>query len=487
MDIKQALVKIVGKANVLDSPKTIERYGRDHSLLEPGLFTCVVRPATPDEVQQIIALANKEKFAVVPQTSGTHFNGAAVPREGGIVLDLSRMTKITDIVGESNTANIQVGVTWEKYQAALEKEGYFSVMPLLPPADRSVITDWLEYEQPTIHSNEFAGPLRSMQMVWGTGELFVSGSAGVDNFRNPGVLNDGVLASGPGPMSWDTFLYGAQGTLGLVTWATNYVEDLPVAARTFFIPTQTLEDAVDPMYKVLRLGVGYECFQVNRLVLATILAEKPADIDRLRAILPPWTVILVLRALKRRPEEKLAYEEDAVREVMTKFFTRLDLLKSLPGLPGVERRLPDMLRKPWPAYKTYWKHALKGGCQDITFITTMERAGAFLPVAGAVAGKFGYPASEMGVYLQPLENGRACQLQLSFYYNPEDKDEVARLRGLYPAVVAALLEAGAYFNRPYPMISDLIYQKYGNYPEVLKRFKKHYDPNGILNPGRLCY
>ena len=86
MAIKDKLAEIVGKDNVLDSPDVIEGYGRDHSLERPGLFTCVVRPRTVAETQKIIQLANETKFAVVPQSSGVHFSGCAIPKEGGVLL-----------------------------------------------------------------------------------------------------------------------------------------------------------------------------------------------------------------------------------------------------------------------------------------------------------------------------------------------------------------------------------------------------------------
>lgn len=488
MDLTEKLAEVVGKANVLTSPKVLERYIRDNSLVRRGSCTCAVRPKTAGETAEIVQMANKMKFAIVPQTSGVHFHGGAVPKCGGVVLDCSRMDRITDIVVESNTANIQVGVTWGQLQKVLESKGLMSIIPLLPPASRSVIMDWLEYEPPVIHSHEFAGPLRSMQMVWGNGELFVSGSAGVDNFRTPGVFSDGVLASGPGPMSWDTFLYGAQGTIGVVTWAVTYVEEFPVMSKAFFIPAPSVEKAVEPMYRLMRRGIGYECFLVNNVTLATILAEKwPDDFIRLKAALPAWTVIIVCRALRRRPDEKLAYEEEALRDIMAQYFTNLDSLTVLPGAGGLERKLPDMLLKPWPEDRTYWKHAVRGGCQELMFMTTMEKAGSFLSPVADVANRFSYAAGNIGVYIQPVEDGRACQVDFMFYYDPADEREKDRIREMYVEAASATLKLGAYFNRPYPLIASMVYAKYGNYAELLKRFKKHYDPNGILNPGNLCF
>jgi hypothetical protein len=249
-----------------------------------------------------------------------------------------------------------------------------------------------------------------------------------------------------------------------------------------------VEQAVEPMYKLMRRGIGYECFLVNNVALATILSEKwPDDFMKMKGALPAWTVVLVCRALKRRPEEKLAYEEETLREIMAEYFTRLDSLTALPGAGGAERKLPEMLLKPWPENRTFWKHAYKGGCQELIFMTTMEKAGTFLAPVTEVANRFGYTAGDIGGYIQPVEDGRACQVDFMFYYNPDNAKEKDRVRELYVEAASAVMKNGAYINRPYPLIAGTVYAKYGNYAELLKRFKKNYDPNSVLNPGNLCF
>lgn len=486
--IKDQLVGIVGKENVLDSPEAIARYGSDCSLEPPRPLSCVVKPKNVEETQKVMQLANEAKFAVVPQTSGVHFNGGAVPKVGGVVVDLSRMNRIVDIVDESMVAHLQVGVTWEQFITALEPKGYRSVMPLLPHASRSVIVDWLEREHPVVQNYEYAWPLRSLQMVWGNGEEFVSGSASVGSFRNPGDLADGVLATGPGPMSWDTFLYGAQGTMGMATWGVVSIEYIPTMTKTFFVPSDNLTDLIEPTYRILRRGVCSECLILNNIDLATILTESwPQQFDAVREKLPKWMLIFTSIALERRPEEKIAYQEDFVREMMSTYFSKLQLSTTMPNMPGVEKTLPDMLRKPWPKDRTYWKHAYKGGCQDLTFITTLDRVEKYIGPTIEVATQHGYPASDVGCYLQPIEDGHACQLQFSFFYNPDDQAEVERMRRLYVGAAAAMLERGAYFTRPYPMLAKMVYNKAGDYAELLRRLKKVIDPNSVMSPGNLCF
>ena len=488
MSIKDQLAQIVGKGDVSDSPKIIEGFSRDHSLTPPGLFSCVVRPKNAVEVQKVIQLSNELKVPVTPTSSGIHFYGNAIPKMGGIVMDLKGMDTIKEIDEVSRVAHLEPGVNWEQFQTALEAKGYRSIMPLLPHASRSVVCDWLEREQPTVQVTEYAEPMMSMQVIWGNGEEFVTGSASINNFREEGCLADGVNPMGPGTISFWRFIQGAQGTMGVVTWCIVKFEEIPTLTKTFFMPVDKAEDAIEPLYTLLRRRIGYECLLLNNINLATILSDgDPAQLAKLRATLAPWTVILVMGALKRRPEEKMAYEEEALREIKATQFPALTLLTTLPGLPAIEKKIPEMLRKPWPKEKTFWKHVYKGGCQDLTFMTTMDKVASFLPVVSEVAGKHQYPVNDMGCYVQPVENGRACQLQFNFYYNPADAAAKASINSLYADAARRVLDLGAYFNRPYGVVADMVYRQNGDYTALLKRLKKLFDPNYVLNPGTLCF
>jgi len=276
--------------------------------------------------------------------------------------------------------------------------------------------------------------------------------------------------------------------MGVVTWGIVKIEEIPTLTKTFFIPAGRLEDIIEPLYKILRRRVGYECLLINNMNLATILTERWAEqFDGLRASLPPWTAIVIIGALKRRPEERIAYQEEFLRDMMSDEFPKLELLTTMPGVAAAERGLPEMLRKPWPKNRIYWKHAYKGGCQDLTFMTTLDRVERFIPVVTEIANRYQYPPTDIGCYIQPVQNGHACQLQFNFYYNPDDEADSKKIRGLYAEAAGAVLDKGAYFTRPYGVVADMVYRKYGDYTSVLKRLKKLFDPNAILSPGNLCF
>jgi len=339
--------------------------------------------------------------------------------------------------------------------------------------------------------HEYADPLLSLQVIWGNGEEFVTGSASINTFRDPEhpeCVADGVIPDGPGPINFDEFLYGSQGTMGIVTWGIVKFEAIPTLTKTFFIPTDSAEEAIEPIYRILRRRVGYECLLINNMNLAAILTGQwPEHFTELRQVLPPWTTILVIGGLKRRPEEKMAYEEECLREIMSTQFPGLKLLDTMPGMADMGEKVPEMLRQPWRKDSTYWKHAYRGNCQDITFMTTLDRVGKFIPVVNGVAAKYQYPVDEIGCYVQPAENGHACQLQFNFYYDSANEAERDKIKQIYTEAAKATLEKGAYFTQLYGEVPDIVYRQNEDYTSILKRVKKLLDPNGVLNPGHLCF
>jgi len=224
---------------------------------------------------------------------------------------------------------------------------------------------------------------------------------------------------------------------------------------------------------------------LNKLNLAIILTEKlPNDLEQLMEILPEWVVVLVLSGGKRHPRMKIEYEEEALREV-GKELSLAKIMSHLPGVPRAEKKLLEMLRRGWPVDKVYWKFAYRGSCEDIFFITKMEKVPHFLDIIKKSLAA--YRVIDIGYYVQPIEYGRACHFECNIYYNGSDLKEVDSVRKLYAEVAEALFDSGALFTRPYGLLADLVYGRAAGYTATLKKLKTLYDPNNVLAPGKLCF
>ncbi len=485
MGIKEELIGIVGVENVSDDPERLKPYSKDYSFAFPIMPNYVAQPENTEEVQKVIRLANETRTPVVPCSSGIHFNGNTIPSQGGIILDLRRMNKILNINERNRVVRIEPGVTWEQLQEELEKHDLMALNPLLAHPLKSALASHLEREPMLIPKFEYADAVLTMEVILPNGDLFRTGSACVPGFPTESV-SDGVNPEGPG-IDWFRLFQGAQGTMGVVTWMSMKVEYKPKVNKTFFIPFKDIEHAIEPIYRIQRRMIGQECLLLNNFNLAAILAEKwPDDFEALRQIIPPWTLILVLAGGKRRPEEKIEYEKDALEEIGVELPIPA-LPTSLAGVPGVERKLPEMLRRAWPKEKTHWKFAYKGSCQDLFFHTVLSRAPAFTKAVRDVAAKHGYPIDDIGFYVQPLESSRACHYECNFYYNPDDPKDAERVRNLLIETAEILLSMGAFFTRPYGPIADMVYDRATSYTMALKKVKGWLDPNNIMSPGRLCF
>jgi FAD/FMN-containing dehydrogenase len=485
VDQKEKLSELVGSGAFLDDPASLQGYATDYSYTPPGAAGCVVKPANSEEVSKVIGVCNENSIPVVPCSSKVHFYGATIPKEGGVVLDMSRMDNILEIDADNRRERFEAGVTWDKLTKALEKEGFRVIMPLTPPAQRSVLTDFLEREEPMNQVYDYGEPLQGMEVVWPTGEIFRMGSASVNGY--PESPSKGGNPSGPG-LDFYRFFQCAQGTMGVVTWTNLKIESIPKMDKILFAPIVDLDYAINFLYRILPRRIGQEVLLLNNVDLAAILAEDwPADFENLKATLPPWTLILVISGLLRRPEEKIAYEENFLAQVIKNEFSNLRLDENLPGFPGLRNKILPILRKPWPADMPHWKNRVKGACQSLFFHTRPVKAQQFVTQVREIAAKHGYPLSDIGMYIQPIEHNRACRPEFNFFYDPRNESEKSAVRALYKDAAQLLLNEGAVFTRPYGDLAPIVYERAASYAATLKRLKKVFDPNNIMNPSNLCF
>ena len=106
----------------------------------------------------------------------------------------------------------------------------------------------------------------------------------------------------------------------------------------------------------------------------------------------------------------------------------------------------------------------------------------------ATAQKYGYPLSDIGGYVLPIEKGRNCYLEFDFHCDLDNPDDVERVRSLWLEVNEVCANMGAVLSNPYGPRADLIYRRVDpTYVRILKDWKIALDPNNVLNPGQLCF
>jgi len=158
----------------------------------------------------------------------------------------------------------------------------------------------------------------------------------------------------------------------------------------------------------------------------------------------------------------------------------------LSGLPGIsDAAVKAMLEN--CSDEPYWKLARKGACQEVFFLTTLDKAPRFVETVQAAADACGYPVQDVGVYIQPQHHGVSQHVEFDFPYDRANEKEAATVRTLFERASDALIAQGAYFSRPYGTWADLVYSRDATAKRVLTTVKQIVDPRNVLNPGKLCF
>jgi len=484
---KSRLADIVGNAGVLSNPEAGELFSLDSRLMPSFEPSHLVRPMSVDEVQRIVLWANETLTPLVPLSSGgPHFGSDTIPAvPASVLVDLSGMNRILKINRRNRLVLLEPGVTYSQLLPDLRKAGLRIAMPLLPRGNKSVLTSLLEREplmSPKYQWN-MSEPLRSLEIVWGNGDKLWSGG-GVNRGERDEDWEQGlvpVVGPGPGQLDFYKFVSAAQGSMGIVTWASVKCEVYPELHKLFFVPSEKLDPLIDLMYKLLKFRFGEELFIMNNTCLAYLLANEADKTGTLLNSLPPWAAVVGISAGQILPAERIEAQENDIQELAGQ--SGLEMLSAIDGCNASD--LLELILKPSP--EPYWKLRYKGGSQEIFFLAMLDKTPGFVTTMLSAASEHGYPSADVGVYLQPVHQGVGCHCEFILPFNRDNQAEVTTTEALFRDASSRLFKQKAYFSRPYGIWADMVFSADEETTAVTRKMKAIFDPNHVLNPGKLCF
>jgi FAD/FMN-containing dehydrogenase len=483
-----AFASAISSELISADPAELGSYAKDVSLGNSLRPASIVRPKTAGDVLRILKSANETKTPLVPVSSGPpHFRGDTVPSVGGaVILDLSAMKRIMLVDRNRRVAMCEPGVTFGELIPLVRKEGLRLNMPLLPRQSKSAVGSILERE-PVImpkYQWDISDPLACAEIFFGTGDEFRTGQA-----AGPGTIEEqwavgGVQKApyGPGTASWHRLIQGAQGTMGIVTWASMRCELLPSLEEAFVVGCSELAKLLELTHWLVRLRMVNECFILNNTNLAAIFAKKwPNDYQKLKAALPAWTLFYAVAGYEYFPEERVRSQIKDITEITQRL--GVEAVKTAGGVSANE-----MLKAvQQPSEEPYWKLRAKGACQEIFYLTLSEKLEGQVAAINDLAEKTGYSASNTGVYIQPIVQGTSYHCEFNLFYDSANPSERHRVRELTNTAIKHLMSKGAFFSRPHGESARMIVNRDAATVAVLNMFKKIFDPNNIMNPGKVCF
>jgi glycolate oxidase len=239
--ILTALEKIVGPGNVTDRDTDRICYAYDATQIQ-AWPDGVVFPGSTREIAQIVQLANRHHLPLVPRGAGSGMSGGSVPIQGGLVLVLLRMNRIKNIDKDNFLAVVEPGVITRDFQTAVEAQGLF-----YPPDPSSAAFS-------TLGGNlaECAGGGRAVK--YGVTRDYVLGLEVVLPIGE--IIKTGVQTA-KGVVGYDLtrLLVGSEGTLGIITEMTLKLIPLPEARQTILSFFNQMETAAQTVVEIFRSGI----------------------------------------------------------------------------------------------------------------------------------------------------------------------------------------------------------------------------------------
>ena len=243
-EIIEELRTIVGKGSVIVDGERLEAYSHDETdAHEYGhMPDVVVLPGSTEETAAVVKIANRERIPVTPRGAGSGLSGGAIPEYGGIVVSLERMSRLIEIDRENMAAVVEAGMVTNDFAKAVQEQGlFFAGYPM-------------SLETCVIGGNiaENAGGGKAVK--YGVTGRYVLGLTLVTPLGEIVELG-GKLAKDVTGYDLKSLIIGSEGTLGIVTRAIIRLIGNPTAKSDLLALFKTPKDAIDLVPEILCRGV----------------------------------------------------------------------------------------------------------------------------------------------------------------------------------------------------------------------------------------
>jgi glycolate oxidase len=448
------LKHIVGEKGMLTAPLDMQSYSFDASSKWKGVPDIVVFPTTKEQISEIMKLATAEKIPVTPRGAGSNLSGGSLPIAGGILLCTVRMNKILNIDADNFTATAEAGVVLNDLNVELAKSKLF-----FPPDPQSFLAATIG----GCVSENAGGPYG---VKYGVFKHYVLGMTV--------VLPDGDIVELGGTTMKNVTGYdlpqiivGSEGTLAIVTSVTLRLLPLPPAKQTVLAVFNELVKSGLAVHKVLADGI------------------LPAKIE----LMDNWVVrrINEMTALELPldAEAVLLFELNGIPEAVEKETEAI--IKTCQSEGAREARAAGDVKEAenfWAARKAGFS-AIYGSTPN-AFAEDVTVPPSKIP---ALIERVDVIAKENDVPIVVLGHAGDGNLHPSVLTDVRDEIHYKRAQKALDEIFEAALELGGSISGEHGIgLEKMKYIKQAMSPraiDLLRGIKKVFDPDGILNPGKI--
>ena len=262
----EEIKSIVGAAYFFTDEESFAKYGSDETEKLYYAPQVVVKPRTAEEISKLLILCNQHLIPVTPRGAGTGLTGGALPHLGGLVISMERFNTILDLDERNLQVTTEPGVITEVLQNTVKEKGLF-----YPPDPASKGSCFIGGNI----SENSGGPkavkygvvkdyVLNLEIVLPTGEIIWTGS--------------NVLKNATG-YNLTQLIVGSEGTLGIVTKIVLRLIPHPKFDLLMLAPFNSVEKASEAVSAIFRAGItpsAMELMEIESIKLASKLCESTA-------------------------------------------------------------------------------------------------------------------------------------------------------------------------------------------------------------------
>lgn len=258
--------KIVGEQYVAADEESLLKYGHDETENLHYPPDVVIKPRTAEEISAILVICNKDKIPVTPRGAGTGLSGGALPQLGGVLLSTERMNTILEIDERNLQVTTEPGVITEVLQNAVKEKKLF--YPPDPSSRGSCFIGGNIAENSggpkAVKYGVVKDYVLNLELVLPSGEIIWTGS--------------NVLKNSTG-YNLTQLIVGSEGTLGIVTKIVLRLIPLPAYDVLMLVPFKNLEQAGEAVSAIFRAGFvpsAMELMEIDSLRIVSKFVDSTA-------------------------------------------------------------------------------------------------------------------------------------------------------------------------------------------------------------------
>jgi len=453
-DVAARLAEIVGDKNLLIGDAISEDYAHDEALTAtPQKPAYVAKPATADEVAELLKAASEHGVPVTARGSGSGLSGAARPLADGLLVSFERMNAVLEVDGDNHVAVVQPGVTLAELDAKTAEAGLsYTVYPgeLSASVGGNVGTNagGMRAVKYGVTRNNVLG----LQAVLPTGEIIRTGG------------KTSKISTG---YDLTQLIIGSEGTLALATEVIVKLHPRLAHGATVLAPFGDLDQVMAAVPKIISAGLEPHILEyIDNMTMAAIVYNEKLELgvpEEIRNTVQAYLVV----ALENREEDRLHEDVETVGELLGELgAVEVYVLEGSSARKLIEAR-----------EKAFWTAKAVGADDVIDVVVPRAAMPQFLAKARELAmavgggalgcGHAGDGNVHLGIFCKDPETRKKLLTDI-FAYGMELGGAISGEHGLGRT-------KASYF-------SDL---EDPAKIELMRRIKQSFDPAGILNPGVL--